>query len=694
MLNSRCIKILEMLSRENNTYSVDYIANKFNVSNRMIRYDIDSINNYLRKHNINEIEKKPNSPIKLKITKKEKESIENLTKNLSMQTYVLSNNERCGILLYELLSLNNECTYSYLQEKLLVSKSTIVSDLKKAKEWLKQYDISIVKSSNKGILIEGIEVNIRKAMVDLLIANNEYNIMITLEKLYTKENSDTIKNFRKIQLSSSNIEYIKGLVSELESSFGTFSDSDFMNIVIHIYIIVNRNIDKRFINDKIYKSIEVEYTKEHIEVCKLIEKLNNKFSLNIDKQEISYLSSIILSSSKNNKNIFESKDYLEASSLANSIILQIRKQYIKDFSMDSKLYKSFINHINNLIFRIRFNILTYNPVCNLIMKNYKEDFLISRDISQIFEEKFNWKANDDELSYITMYIYTAKESMKTRLKEDKKNIIIACNSGFATARLLEYRINNVFDVNIVAITSIHDINTYKDYENIDYIISTTDINNCYFAPVITVPAIFNESDIDNLKQVLNYKVNKEKIYTISDLIKIIESSCTIENRDKLISDIEKYLKTGSRSFKSLKHCISKSNIQLNIDANNWEDGVKISAKPLIDEKIIEEGYVDAIIDNINKLGSYIVVDDMIAMPHARPGNYVNDFGISITTFKNPIKIGSYNDIKIFITISSPDGDSHIDFITQIMMLIDNEEFINLLENASSNDDILDYINYI
>ena len=96
--------------------------------------------------------------------------------------------------------------------------------------------------------------------------------------------------------------------------------------------------------------------------------------------------------------------------------------------MDSKLYKSFINHINNLIFRIKFNILTYNPVCNLIMKNYKEDFLISRNISQIFEEKFNWKSNDDELSYITMYIYTAKESMKTRLKEDKKNIIIVCNS--------------------------------------------------------------------------------------------------------------------------------------------------------------------------------------------------------------------------------------------------------------------------
>ncbi len=295
---------------------------------------------------------------------------------------------------------------------------------------------------------------------------------------------------------------------------------------------------------------------------------------------------------------------------------------------------------------------------------------------------------------MAMYIYTAKEQMKMRFNKDKKNIIIACNSGFATARLLEYRISNIFDVNIVAITSIHDINTYEDYKNIDYVISTIEINDCYFAPVITLSSLFNESDIDNLKQYLNYKVNTEKTYTTGDLIKIIEDNCIIENKDKLIFDIEKYLKTGSKTFTSLKKCIDSSNIQLNIDVDNWQDGVRVSSKPLLDRKIIEEEYVDEIINNINKLGSYIVVDDKIAMPHARPGKYVNDFGISITTFKNPIEMGSYNDIKIFITISSPDGDSHIEFITQIMNLIDNEEFISLLENASSNKEILDYINCI
>lgn len=694
MLNSRCVKILEMLSKEDSIYSVDYIANKFKVSNRMIRYDIDSINEVLRRNKINEIEKKPNSPINLILSEEEKNSVKDLIKNINIQTYVLSNNERCGLLLYELLSLNSECTYNYLQEKLLVSKSTIVSDLKKAKQWLKKYCLDIVKSSNKGILIDGEEVNIRRAIADLLLSNDEYNVMITLEKLYTKENSNTIKQFRKIDLSSSNIEYIKDLVRELEVSFGTFSDKGFMNIVIYIYIIVNRNIDSKFIEDSTYKSIEFEYKKEHIAACSLLKKLNNKFELNINEKEISYLSSIILSSSKNNKNIFESKDYLEASSLVNLIISQIRKQHIKSFNMEPKLYKSFINHINNLIFRIKFKITTYNPISDSIIKNYKEEFIISKDISNIIKDKFECDINDDELSYITMYICAAKDNMKERLQKERKNVIIACNSGFATARLLESRINNIFDVNIIAITSIHDIKRYENSENIDYIISTIDIEDCYFAPVITVPAIFNDNDIDKLKEYFNYKINKEEKYNIKDLLNIIENNCIINDKDNLIKDISGYLNLGVKKFDDIRSLISNDNIQLNIEAKDWEEGVRLSAKPLINEESIEEGYIEAIIDNIRKLGSYIVVDDMIAMPHAKPGNCVNNFGISITTFKEPIKIGNYSDIKIFITIASVDNDSHIDFITHVMKLIDKEEFINLLINSSSSSEVLEYINYI
>lgn len=100
------------------------------------------------------------------------------------------------------------------------------------------------------------------------------------------------------------------------------------------------------------------------------------------------------------------------------------------------------------------------------------------------------------------------------------------------------------------------------------------------------------------------------------------------------------------------------------------------------------------IDNIKNLGAYIVVDDGIAIPHARPDNYVKNFGITINTFKKPITIGNHNNIKIFITIASIDNENHIELITQIMKLIEDESFIDILNKEDiSKEEILNRIRY-
>ena len=82
---------------------------------------------------------------------------------------------------------------------------------------------------------------------------------------------------------------------------------------------------------------------------------------------------------------------------------------------------------------------------------------------------------------------------------------------------------------------------------------------------------------------------------------------------------------------------------------------------------ITEKYIDAMIDNVKNLCPYIVVDEGIVIPHARPDNYVKNFGITINTFKNPIEIGSHNNIRIFITIASVNNENHIEkfFIIKI-----------------------------
>ena len=87
-MNTRCIEILNLFINSNEEQNVDYLASKFAISKRMIRYDIDEINSFLKQNNIKEIEKKPNSPLKFYLSKEEKDSLENILNNINAQSYI------------------------------------------------------------------------------------------------------------------------------------------------------------------------------------------------------------------------------------------------------------------------------------------------------------------------------------------------------------------------------------------------------------------------------------------------------------------------------------------------------------------------------------------------------------------------------------------------------------------------------
>ena len=84
-MNIRYIEILNLLINSNNSVNVEDLANRFGVSKRMIRYDIDEINSYLRECKITEIDKKPNSSLKFVITEEEKEKVKKLINNINIK---------------------------------------------------------------------------------------------------------------------------------------------------------------------------------------------------------------------------------------------------------------------------------------------------------------------------------------------------------------------------------------------------------------------------------------------------------------------------------------------------------------------------------------------------------------------------------------------------------------------------------
>ncbi|BBM35600.1 PTS sugar transporter subunit IIA [Pseudoleptotrichia goodfellowii] len=132
--------------------------------------------------------------------------------------------------------------------------------------------------------------------------------------------------------------------------------------------------------------------------------------------------------------------------------------------------------------------------------------------------------------------------------------------------------------------------------------------------------------------------------------------------------------------------ILDGNIQTVDFVKDWEESIKIASKPLLEKKIIEEKYVEAMIESIKKLGFYIILRENLAMPHARPEEGAIDTGISLLKLNQPV---NYGDEKVYLVIvlASKDSDSHTEILMKLVELFQDDESIEELIKAETVEEI-------
>jgi len=141
--------------------------------------------------------------------------------------------------------------------------------------------------------------------------------------------------------------------------------------------------------------------------------------------------------------------------------------------------------------------------------------------------------------------------------------------------------------------------------------------------------------------------------------------------------------------------IDESFIQLKIKARDWEEAIRKSALPLLKKEKITEQYIDKIIEITRTTGPYIVITKHTALPHAPSEFGAKELAMSITTLENPISSGhTTNDpVKYLFCLSAPDSNSHLKALSNLVQLLDDENFIQTLDYSNDAIDILDYIKF-
>ncbi len=143
----------------------------------------------------------------------------------------------------------------------------------------------------------------------------------------------------------------------------------------------------------------------------------------------------------------------------------------------------------------------------------------------------------------------------------------------------------------------------------------------------------------------------------------------------------------------LKKLLTAEVVQIVEQAKDWRDAIAISCQPLIDNGSIEPRYVEAIYRSHEAIGPYYVVGPGIAMPHARPEEGANKLSLALTVIPSGVNFDAdENDpVKLLIVLAATDSTSHIEIISQLAQLFDNEQDTQALLQATTVPEILSVI---
>ena len=627
-LNERQNSILKYLYNKKDYTTINEISKEFKVSVRTIRYDLDNIEYTLKDNEKISLVRTPRYGIKLEF--KGKRDILTFS---SIFDCVEINSPEDRVIFIAINLLIGNSKVEELANMLSVSKNTVVSDLKKAKEILNNLRINVISKAYVGTCIEGDEEDVRYAFINLYykISNaDNYKLLKMIIDDFDSVKNDIEKRIHKVE-------------NRLSLEYSDTSFKELIIIIMYCFMRMgeysNFNYSEEYIHEK-----EQEEEFEAIQYA-FADKTE-------DKKEICYLmkwfkSAKVMSFINDKSDVkMDGNKYL-----AMRIIEDMEKYTGIDYSNDFDFVNSVVMHFSVAMYRMQNNFKIENPLKEDIKMRLGIIYQITEDVMKKYESEIGVEFPDDEVSYMAMHFGAAFER-KTQEIFDTKALIV-CNSGLATAGLLSARMEVMLpQIQVEGVCRLNNLEEELKNKDVDIIISTVPIRNTDIEYVEVNPML-NIDDVLKLKKLaFNNVYEKSSEYLVS--------------------------KYKGDKISSVAEIIRKSNAAFLYDADNWRDAIAEASKPLIKSGDIKEEYVDDMIKAIEDLGTYMVFIPEIAFVHASNKNVVNN-AVSMLTLKNEIYFGDNSEVRIKSVVVLANKDENKNLIELINILTKNnnaEKFKN------------------
>ncbi|WP_056990001.1 BglG family transcription antiterminator [Lacticaseibacillus camelliae] len=678
------IKVLDLLS-SSETVRVAKLADELGVTTKTVRNEIKEINETLASESLDQIEVNK-GVITSSLTKQTvNKLLRNIDKNQQSELY-MTPEQRTKFILLEFMSTKEPLFLVDLQDAMQISKSTMDSDMREVRKIVQPYGLHIRTNPRSGVSVEGSERAIRMMFADVFTQQPNVLAVVTQQVGWPKLLVDeAAKAFPPKE--------IRFLRNELKRVFAAthlgVNDNYQSQAIVMTLVWLSRVTSGNYVN----QDDEDQASSLNSRESEFVSSVITHFSLNLAVgAEVNYLAFTIGSFDSDDTTAID--NWARSQVICISLIDWMEESLGFPFSKSETLFERVYKHVSALLRRQNQRVNAYNPLKSTIMQSYPEVFRAVRNFFWKHGSEYRMSPSDDEIGYLAVYFSTAQVEIRQE-RVYTYRIAVVCNYGMATGRLLAARLEEHFNVDVIAVLSISELDVLKKLP-VSLVFKTVDVA-IEGVPSLKLNPIPSDNDIKKAadflaehSQLSKYKGDQlEPTRLFNSVLTTLKQSGIRVEKD-LVFNLQRVFEANKLEINErevqpmLKDLVNDKQIQLQVPVDGWKDAIIKAAQPLIDEDFIKQSYVQAMIDSVTKYGPYIVIGPSIALAHARPEDGANKLGVSIMTLKDPVNFGNpENDpVKVVFCLAAVDNYSHLNVMKAVVQLINDPKKVEQLSTIS------------
>lgn len=140
----------------------------------------------------------------------------------------------------------------------------------------------------------------------------------------------------------------------------------------------------------------------------------------------------------------------------------------------------------------------------------------------------------------------------------------------------------------------------------------------------------------------------------------------------------------------LKDLVSPQTVRAKVAVRDWEEATDVAGSLLAQSGVAQTEYIVAMKRVLKEMGPYAVIAPGIVLLHARPEDGVLKPGLALVTLLTPVNFGhTENDpVDLVFALAATDKTSHLQGLQELAQLLSNEEVLNGLRSAQTDEELL------